>query len=338
MNPPVFPEKSTCLAKKHLSAQIFQSLEHQKTDSGFTFLKAINSGIKNIDSAIGIYAGDASSYNTFAPVLDPVIREYHDFLKTKKHRTDTSQIQLSNLDPEKKYIQSTRIRIARNLKNFNFPPHINLSCRRKLETIIISALKTLKGNLKGQYCSFNNSDNNKKIWFPKGDRFQDAAGINSDFPKCRGIFQSFDKQFMVWVNEEDHLRIIGLKKTADIAKIYNIVCKGLDKLSHKLDFARHDTYGYLASCPTNIGTSMRAGVHIKLDKLAKKKNILKDIVNSYKLQIRGTKGEKTKVKNSVFDISNQQRLGVSEYEIIQNLHKGLEAIIKIEETLNTKTI
>ena len=248
----------------------------------------------------------------------------------------------AGFDPEKRYIQSTRIRVARNLKNFDFPPHINLSCRRKLEKIIISALKTLKGKLKGQYYSFENSDSqknlNKKIWFPKGDRFQDAAGINSDFPKCRGIFQSFNKQFMVWVNEEDHLRIIGIKKTADIAKVYNNVCSGLEKLSHNLDFAWHDTYGYLTSCPTNIGTSMRAGVHIKLENLAQKKNILQDIVNSYKLQIRGTKGEKTKVKNSVFDISNRQRLGVSEYEIIQNLHKGLGAIIKIEKTLNSRAI
>ncbi len=295
-----------------------------------------------MDSAIGIYAGNANSYHIFALILDPVIREYHDFLKTKTHKTDMGQAHFPNLDPEKRYIQSTRIRVARNLKNFDFPPHINLSCRRKLEKIIISALKTLKGKLKGQYYSFENSDSqknlNKKIWFPKGDRFQDAAGINSDFPKCRGIFQSFNKQFMVWVNEEDHLRIIGIKKTADIAKVYNNVCSGLEKLSHNLDFAWHDTYGYLTSCPTNIGTSMRAGVHIKLENLAQKKNILQDIVNSYKLQIRGTKGEKTKVKNSVFDISNRQRLGVSEYEIIQNLHKGLGAIIKIEKTLNSRAI
>ncbi len=335
----VFPEESKCLAKKHLSPEIYKLLEHKKTGSGFTLLKAINSGIKNIDSSIGIYAGDSMSYDTFSLIFDPIIHEYHDFSEEKKHKSDISNIELANLDPERKYIRSTRIRIARNLNNFDFSPHINLSCRQKLEKKIVDALNSLKGSLQGQYYPFKNysssknSDRKKQLCFPKGDRFQDAAGINSDFPKCRGIFKSFDKPLMVWVNEEDHLRLISLRESADIAKVYNDVCKAIDKLSQNLDFAWHDTYGYLTSCPTNIGTSMRAGVHIQLKKLAQKRTILNDLVNSYNLQIRGTKGEKTEVDNAVFDISNLQRLGISEYETIQNLYKGLESIIKTEKRL-----
>ncbi|MDA3918634.1 MAG: phosphagen kinase [Deltaproteobacteria bacterium] len=335
----VFPEKSKCLAKKYLFPAVYKLLEHKETGSGFTLLKAINSGIKNVDSSIGIYAGDSMSYNTFALIFDPAIREYHDFPEGKKHRSDISRIELANLDPEKRYIRSTRIRIARNLNNFDFPPHINLLFRRKLEKKVVSALKSLKGNFQGQYYSFKDynsskySGSKKKLCFPKGDRFQDAAGINSDFPECRGVFKSFDKPLMVWVNEEDHLRVISLRLSADIAKVYNDVCMAVDKLSHHFDFAWHDTYGYLTSCPTNIGTSMRAGVHIQLKKLAQKRTILNDLVNSYNLQIRGTKGEKTRVENAVFDISNLQRLGISEYETIQNLHKGLESIIKTEKKL-----
>ena len=335
----VFPEKSKCLAKKYLSPEIYKLLKHKKTGSGFTLLKAVNSGIKNIDSSIGIYAGDSMSYDTFAPVFDPVIREYHDFSEGKKHKSDITKIELVNLDPEKKYIRSTRIRIARNLNNFDFPPHINLSSRQKLEKKIVSALNSLKGNLQGQYYPFKNysssknSDSKKQSCFPKGDKFQDAAGINSDFPKCRGVFKSFGKPLMVWVNEEDHLRLISLRMSADIAKVYNDVCRAIDELSHDLDFAWHDTYGYLTSCPTNTGTSMRAGVHIQLEKLAQNRTILNDIVNSYNLQIRGTRGEKTRVENAVFDVSNRQRLGISEYETIKNLHKGLESMIKTEERL-----
>ncbi|MEN8212017.1 MAG: phosphagen kinase [Thermodesulfobacteriota bacterium] len=338
MNISVFPEKSKCLAKKHLSPEIYNLIEHKKTDSGFTLLKAINSGIKNIDSSIGIYAGDSMSYDTFALIFDPVIREYHDFPEGKQHRSNIRKIELANLDPENRYIRSTRIRVARNLNNFDFPPHINLIYRQKLEKKVVSALKSLKGNFQGQYYPFKNDNSSKspdqeKKYFPKGDRFQDAAGINSDFPKCRGVFKSFDKPFMVWVNEEDHLRVISLRLSADIAKVYNDVCTGLDKLNHHIDFAWHNTYGNLTSCPTNLGTSMRAGVHIQLKKLAQNKTIFNDLVSSYNLQIRGTKGEKTKVDNAVFDISNLQRLGISEYKTIQNLHKGLKAIIKTEKRL-----
>jgi len=340
LSPFVFPKESNSLVKKHLSYKIFKALEHKKTDSGFTLARAIHSGLENSDSAIGIYAGDRQSYETFSPVFDPVIKEYHGRGEDLNHKSDIRELNLPVLDPEKKYIKSTRIRVARNLKGFSFTCHITLSQRRELEKKIIAALNCLKGNLKGNYYSFEHSDENeltlsetKKFWFPKGDRFQDAAGINSDFPKSRGVYLSFDKKLMVWVNEEDHLRIIRLEKTSDLSKVYNRLCQALCALNQTLEFAWDKKYGNLTSCPTNIGTSMRAGVHIQLKKLEQKKELLFQLIKAYKLQIRGTCGEKTKIKNAVFDISNSQRLGISESMIIQNLHTGLLAIIKAEKSL-----
>ena len=338
--PTGFSEKSNALVKKHWSQKIFNALKVQKTDSGFTLAQAVNSGIQNPDSSIGIYAGDAQSYRTFSLLFDPIICEYHGFSKEKKHKPDIRQINLPCLDPQGKYIRSTRIRVARNLKGFSFPCHIGLPQRRMLEKKIIAALSCLKKDLKGKYYSFEHLDKKEldllrkeNLIFEKGDRFQDAAGINSDFPKCRGVFLSSDRQFMVWVNEEDHLRIISMEKTSDLTSAYNRLSKALLSLDSLLDFAWDDTYGYLTSCPTNIGTSMRAGVHIQLEKLEQHKNLLQDIARAYHLQIRGTFGEKTKIENAVFDISNRQRLGISESGIIRNLHTGLLAVIKAEKSL-----
>ena len=340
MNPIVFPKHAHSLVKKYLSQKVFKALKHQKTDSGFTLAKAINSGLKNPDSAIGIYAGDAQSYKTFSLIFDPVISEYHKGEKTLKHKSDLTQIELACLDPENKYIQSTRIRVARNIKGFGFPCYMTLFERRELEKKSISALGSLTGNLKGNYYSLERDNKEKlsqlktkNLGFQKGDRFQDAAGINSDFPKSRGVYLSFDERLMVWVNEEDHLRIISLEKSSDISSVYKRLCQAVTALNQNLDFAWDNTYGNLTSCPTNIGTSMRAGVHIQLEKLEKNKELLLKLVNGYNLQIRGTCGEKTKIQNAVFDISNSQRLGVSESDIILNLHAGLRAIIKAEKNL-----
>ena len=340
MNPFIFPEESNSLVKKYLSQKICKALEHQRTDSGFTLEKAIHSGLKNPDSAIGIYAGDSQSYQTFSPVFDPVIQEYHGGVENLKHKSDIRELNLPVLDPEGKYILSTRIRIARNLKGFSFPCHITLSQRYELEKKIIAALNGLSGDLEGNYYSFEHSDKKelkkletKNFLFQKGDRFQDAAGINSDFPKSRGVYLSFDKKLMVWINEEDHLRIISLEKTSDLSKVYNRLCQAILALNQNLDFAWDKTYGNLTSCPTNIGTSMRAGVHIQLEKLEQKKELLFKLIKAYNLQIRGTCGEKTKIENAIFDISNSQRLGVSESRIIQNLHAGLLTIIKAEKSL-----
>jgi creatine kinase/arginine kinase len=334
------PEDAGSLVKKHLSPKIFTTLAHRKTDSGFTLAKAIRSGIKNPDSAIGIYAGDAQSYHTLSPLLDPIISEYHGISKTCPHTSDITPVDLPPIDPEGAHIRSTRIRVARNLSGFSFPCHITVSRRSALEQKIKTVLTGLKEDLAGRYISFEQMDETtvhrlKKegLAFGKGDRFQEAAGINADFPKCRGIFHSYNKQLLVWVNEEDHLRVISMEKSSDISSVYNRLCRVLPALNSRLEFARDEIYGYLTSCPTNIGTAMRAGVHIRLERLESKKNLLHDLARRYHLQIRGTRGEKTSVENAIFDISNRQRLGISESGIVRNLHKGLLAIITAEKKL-----
>ena len=147
------------------------------------------------------------------------------------------------------------------------------------------------------------------------------------------MFYSLDRQFIVWVNEEDHLRIMSLEKTSDLSSVFHRLCRALQALSPPLELAFDNRLGYLTSCPTNLGTAMRAGVHIWLEKLNRNKEILHWLAREYHLQIRGTKGEKTEVEKAVFDISNAQRLGISEAAIIQTLHRGLLAIIKAEKSL-----
>jgi creatine kinase/arginine kinase len=335
----LFSETSPALVKKHLSPDLYQQLRHLKTRSGFTLEKAIRSGIRNPDSSIGIYAGDAESYQVFSPVFDPIIREYHHFPEGTAHISDFTAPDLPPADPDGKYILSTRIRVARNLKGYEFSPQISLSHRKEMEETFIKALATLKGDLGGEYMSLKNMENPAQpvksdiLVFTKGDRFQDAAGINSGFPEGRGVFYSLDRRLMVWVNEEDHLRIMSLEKTSDLSAAFKRLGRALRSLETRLDFAWDKTYGYLTSCPTNLGTAMRAGVHIRLGKLDRNREILNRLAREYHLQIRGTRGEKTKVQEAVFDISNAQRLGITETAILQNLHKGIAALIKAEEHL-----
>ncbi|MCP4721688.1 MAG: arginine kinase, partial [Desulfobacteraceae bacterium] len=308
--------------------------------TGFTLGAAIQSGIKNPDSNIGIYAGDAQFYYLFSPILDPIIHAYHAVEETFEHRSGLDKILLAPLDPDKAFILSARVRVARNLKGFSFPCHITHQNRSQVESLVSEAVQSIPRDLKGCYLPFKGLPPSqiqdllaKKLAFPKGDRFQDAAGINRNFPDSRGVFASKDKKFMIWVNEEDHLRIISMEHSSDISGVFNRLLLGLDHLSHRLEFAFDKKYGFLTSCPTNIGTAMRAGVHIRLRKLEKNHKLLKSLVNRYQLQIRGTGGEKTSIDKGVFDISNKQRLGISETRIIKNLHTGVAAIIEAEKNL-----
>jgi len=338
--PDRFHPDSRALVKSHLPPEVFNCLAHMKTGTGFTLEQAIQSGVKNSDSSIGIYAGDPESYRCFDLVFSPIIREYHNLNPEQGHHPEFRPVAFPMPDPEKKYILSTRIRVARNIAPFPFPPNMNEDQRRGVEKRAVQAMEFLPSDLTGTYISFNDLAQTqylklleKKLVFPLGDRFQEAAGINQDFPTGRGVFLSRDKGFRIWVNEEDHLRIMALSGNSDLSEVFNRLILGLDALGRHMDFSHDPTLGFLSSCPTNIGTAMRAGVHIRLMKLEQRPTLLKELVSRHHLQIRGTQGEKTTVDQGIFDISNARRLGVSANEIVQDLHTGLKAIIHTEKNL-----
>ena len=333
----LFPSKSHSLVKKHLSESIFKKLEKRKTSSGYTLNHAIQSGILNPDSDIGIYAGDTETYKIFSEIFDLIIADYHSFTQKNQHISDLSFSNLPSLDPDNKYIISTRIRVARNLDGFPFTTFISAIKRHQIEQLIIEAAKNLSTDFKGKYFPLKDILNSKTPslktnLFPKeGDRFQEAAGITRDFPDSRGVFLSDNKKFMIWINEEDHLRIISMESGSDLAATFNRLSIAIKILETNLKFSFCKKYGYLTSCPSNIGISMRASVHIKFPKLNNQKELLYKTAEQHKLQIRGTSGEKSSIDNCIFDISNKQRLGITEKDCLDILSKGIQELIVLEK-------
>ncbi|RLA57682.1 MAG: arginine kinase, partial [Epsilonproteobacteria bacterium] len=167
----------------------------------------------------------------------------------------------------------------------------------------------------------------------EGDRFLEAAGLNYNWPEGRGIFHNDEKTFLVWVNEEDQLRIISMQQGGDIKEVFSRLSAAIKILEKQLQFSYNDHLGYITSCPTNLGTAMRASVHIKVPNLAKDMDKLKAITDKYHLQIRGIHGEHSKSEGGVYDISNRRRLGITEVEAVQDMHDGVVAIIEAEKAL-----
>ncbi|XP_071041896.1 arginine kinase [Parasteatoda tepidariorum] len=102
-------------------------------------------------------------------------------------------------------------------------------------------------------------------------------------------------------------------------------------IESKLPFSRDDRLGYLTFCPTNLGTTIRASVHIALPKLAKDKKVLEDIAAKFNLQVRGTRGEHTESEGGVYDISNKRRMGLTEYQAVKEMQDGILEMIKMEK-------
>ena len=148
--------------------------------------------------------------------------------------------------------------------------------------------------------------------FKRGDRFLEACNLNRDWPSGRGIFHNVDKTFLVWVNEEDQLRIISMQQGSGIKEVFERLSKAATEIEKIAKFSHDEHLGYITSCPTNLGTALRASVHIKLPKLSKNKEAFNEIADKYHVQIRGIHGEHTETDDGIFDISNKRRLGRSE--------------------------
>jgi len=345
MNYPHFPADCQSLLCQYLTPEIFDQLKDKETPYGFTLADVIRSGVENPDSSIGVYAGDRESYTLFAPLFDPIIQAYHGFLPRDQHRSHLEATALPDitLDPEGEYVLSTRIRVGRNLADFPLGAGLNREQREQVERKIITALGALEGDLAGAYYPLYDMDASVQsaliadhFLFREGDRFLEAAGLNRDWPQGRGIFHNHEKRFLVWVNEEDQLRIISMQEGGNVQEVFDRLIRALAQLEQLLSFAWSEHLGYISSCPTNLGTAMRASVHIRLPQLAQHPNRLEEIVNYYHLQVRGKDGEHSTTHDPIFDISNRRRLGITEVEAVGEMMRGVDALIREERALGSR--
>ncbi|CAG9826134.1 unnamed protein product [Diabrotica balteata] len=263
-----------------------------------------------------------------------------DLKKTDVHpATDFGDISsIGNLDPNQEHIVSTRIRCCRSVEGYPFNPGLTEELYQKLEERVTAALKDLPGELSGQYIALRDMTSEQQqqliddhFLFKEGDRFLEAANSNRYWPTGRGIYFNHNKTFLVWVNEEDHIRIISLQQGGNLGEVYARWVLAVTTLEKKLKYIRSDRFGYLTFCPTNLGTTIRASVHIKVPKLAADMNKLNSIASSYNLQVRGTRGEHTEAEGGVYDISNKRRLGLTEIDVIKEMYSGIQEIIRLEK-------
>ena len=93
--------------------------------------------------------------------------------------------------------------------------------------------------------------------------------------------------------------------------------------------------GFVLTCPSNLGTGLRAGVHIKLPLLSVHPKF-NEILSKLRLQKRGTGGVDTESTDATFDISNLDRIGYSEVELVQNVIDGVNTLVQFEKALEQK--
>lgn len=329
--------------KQCLTKEIWEEYKDQSCDAGVSFKTCIFSGVANQDSGIGTYAGSHQAYTKFNKLFDQVVQNYHKHGPTDKHVSNMNAEELENYEfteDQQKMVNSTRIRVGRNFADYPLGPGVTKEQRLEIMNKVVEACNNFDDDLKGKFYpleTMSQEDQKQLIedhfLFKEGDRFLAAANLNRDWPSGRGIFHNAAKTFLIWVNEEDQLRIISMQPGADIKAVFSRLQRAATKIEQYLKFAHDDHLGYITSCPTNLGTAMRASVHIKLPKLMNNKEKFNKIAEEYYVQIRGIHGEHTETNDGVFDISNLRRLGRSEKDLVQDMINGVRALMEAEAAL-----
>merc|ERR1712038_1496147 len=318
--------------------------------SGFTLAKAIACAVEFNNQHCGIYAGDWDSYKVFSDVFDPLIQEYHGIAADSTHTSDMDASKIKGTISKEAPVHSTRIRVGRNIDGFGLSPGITKQQRIDVENLMKKAFANLKGDLAGSYFPLTGMSEKVRqqlvddhLLFVSGDKNLIAAGMERDWPEGRGIYHNAEKTFLTWVNEEDQLRIISMQMGGDVKGVFSRLARGIKAVQDSVkaedgrDFQLHDKYGYLHSCPTNLGTGMRASVHVDLPGWTKEGlPALKARCGELNVQPRGTRGESGGQTGVTYDISNKHRLGYSEVELVQTMIDGVNTLYKEDLELQKK--
>jgi len=339
------------LVAKHVTKEKWDKLCGIETaTSGFTLAKAIACAVEFDDQHCGIYAGDGDSYKDFAEVFDPIIQEYHGISADSTHTSDMDAGKISGNIEDDVPVKSTRIRVGRSIEGFGLSPGITKEQRLEMEGLMKNAFGKFEGDLSGEYFPLTGMDEavrqqlvDDHFLFMSGDKNLQAAGMERDWPEGRGIFHNKDKTFLVWVNEEDQLRIISMQQGGDVKGVFERLARGIKAVQDSVkaesgkDFMLDEKYGYLHSCPTNLGTGMRASVHVDLPGWTKEGlPALKKRCEELHLQPRGTRGESGGQTGITYDISNKHRLGYTEVELVQKMIDGVNTLWKEDKELMAK--
>lgn len=347
-----YPElsKHNNVMAKCLTPEIYARLKDRVTPNGCTLDQCIQTGVDNpghpFISTVGLVAGDEESYEVFADLFDQVIEDRHNgYTKDRIHPTDLDykKIRGGHFDP--KYVLSSRVRTGRSIRGLTLPPICTRAERREVERVVADALSNLSGEFSGNYYPLYKMTDAEQDQLIHDHFLFDkpvsplllASGMARDWPDARGIWHNKEKNFLVWINEEDHTRVISMEKGGNMQRVFERFCTGLKQVEDQIkgkgwEFMWNPHLGYILTCPSNLGTGLRAGVHVRLPHLAKEARF-GSILKGLQLQKRGTGGVDSACDGDTFDISNSDRLGKSEVELVQLVIDGVNTLIEMDKRL-----
>jgi hypothetical protein len=321
--------------------------------------RCCRSGAVEPDSEIGCYLQQPGNLRELAAFFEPLIRDYHHAPSAATHVSGweilaadgSGAMDLSTFGMPP---LSMRVRVARNLDTFRLPAAMDRPERELLEQSVTRSLQSLidhpdyGGRIYSLTPDFDGERNPNlisrteyqelvaaRVMFRDmgEDRFMRSAGIAGDWPHGRACYVSRDRELIVWIGEEDHLRIICMKTGTVLREVFErlrdlvAVIESLPGMA----FARDSQFGYVTSCPSNLGTGMRASLHVTLPRLMRSGVDLKQMCDHFGLSVCGPGGDRTPIRaGGILELSPVRRAFVRERDIIKKLYEGVRQLSMLD--------
>jgi len=237
---------------------------------------------------------------------------------------------LKERDFEESIALSSRIRLARNILNLKFPVNSSDAEREYVKEVISSAVKSsgiITGELNFKISELSSVDRRFLLERHLVSKDFCAGNIGSE------LILDSDESFGIMVNEEDHVRVQVLSAGFSLGELWKRINEKDTALSEEVSFMFDSELGYLTSCPTNVGTGMRASVMLNLPGLSILGHLPGVIqgAGTLGMTVRGLYGEGSEAIGYMYQVSNQSTLGESEEEIIERLEKLIRQIVLFEK-------
>ena len=229
---------------------------------------------------------------------------------------------------ESDVVVSTRIRLARNLKDYPFSPRLDETGEHE----IIEKVRSVPEFAEFEYTDFT------ALPAEAAHSLAERHIVSPEFAKMKsahGLLASPDDGTYIMLLEEDHIRLQCVKAGFTLAEAYETAQSAESAIDRKLNVAYSERFGYLTHCPTNLGTGMRASVMLFLPCISSAGEIssLRNQLTKLGLTVRGMSGEGSTADGCLYQISNQVTLGISEEETVKKLSAITQSIIKREREL-----
>jgi len=241
--------------------------------------------------------------------------------------------------PDTDIVISSRVRIARNLKGHPFPMLATNQQSREVLDQLVAVGNSEKLQEIGSFDPIELSELSELERRVLVEKHLISPNLANE-SRSGALMLSDNESISIMVNEEDHLRIQCLYPGFQIKEAWDLASRIDDVFEEVVDYAFDERRGYLTSCPTNVGTGIRASVMMHLPALVMTQQInrILSAITQVGLAVRGMYGEGSEALGNLFQISNQITLGQSEQEIIENLHSVARQIIDHERAARERML